>query len=76
MSNIVPANIQIPAYLATRVGQPSALAQSIAGGIGGGESFPRISIKGSRFRIVEGGNETVLEHEQGINRLVHPGRAQ
>jgi len=61
MSNIVPANIQIPAYLATRVGQPSALAQSIAGGIGGGESFPRISIKGSRFRIVEGGNETVLD---------------
>jgi hypothetical protein len=32
------------------------------GGIsGGGESFPRISIKGGRFRIVEGGNETVLD---------------
>ena len=61
MSNLVPANIQIPSYLATRVGQPSALAQSIAGGIGGGEAFPRISIKGSRFRIVEGGNETVLD---------------
>lgn len=61
MSNLVPTNIQVPAYLAARVGQPSALAQSIAGGIGGGESFPRISIKGSRFRIVEGGNETVLD---------------
>lgn len=61
MSNLVPTNIQVPAYLAARVGQPSALAQSIAGGIGGGESFPRISIKGARFRIVEGGNETVLD---------------
>jgi hypothetical protein len=27
----------------------------------GGESFPRISIKGARFRIVEGDTETVLE---------------
>lgn len=61
MSNLVPTNIQVPAYLAARVGKPSALAQSLAGGIGGGESFPRISIKGSRFRIVEGGNETVLD---------------
>ena len=61
MSNLVPANIQVPAHLAARVGVPSVLSQSLAGGIGGGESHPRISIKGSRFRIVEGGNETVLD---------------
>jgi len=63
MSNIIPANIQVPAHLAQRLGHPSALAQSMAGGIGGGggESFPRISIKGGRFRIVEGETETVLD---------------
>ena len=61
MSNIVPTNIQIPAHLANRIGQPSALAQSISGGLTGGAEYPRISIKGSRFRIVEGGTETVLD---------------
>lgn len=61
MSNLVPVNIQVPAHLAQRVGAPSVLAQSLMGGISGGESFPRISIKGGRFRIVEGGNETVLD---------------
>lgn len=60
MSNLVIANAKIPAHLAARVGQPSVLAQALAGGITGGESFPRISIKGARFRIVENGNETVL----------------
>jgi hypothetical protein len=62
MSNIIPANFTVPAHLAKRVGTPSALAQSLSGGIGGSsESYPRLSIKGSRFRIVEGGNETVLD---------------
>ena len=62
MSNIVPSNIQVPAHLAGKVGAPSVLAKSLTGGLStGGEGFPRISIKGSRFRIVEGGNETVLE---------------
>jgi hypothetical protein len=63
MSNaLIPANIQVPAHLAGRVGTPSVLAQSLTGGIGGGgESFPRISIKASRFRIVEGDTETVLD---------------
>jgi len=61
MSNIIPANVQIPAHLARVMGQPSALSQSVAGGIGGGVDYPRISIKGSRFRIVEGSAETVLE---------------
>ena len=62
MSNLVPANIQVPAHLAARIGTPSLLAQSMAGGLGtGGESIPRISIKGARFRIVEGDTETVLD---------------
>lgn len=62
MSNLVLANAQIPAHLAARVGVPSVLSQSLASGIGGsGESVPRISIKGARFRIIEGGTETVLD---------------
>lgn len=61
MSNIVPVNIKVPAHLAAKVGQPSALSQSIAAGISSGQSFPRISIKGARFRIVEDGTETVLD---------------
>jgi hypothetical protein len=61
MSNLVPVNIQVPAHLAARVGQPSSLGASIASGISAGQSFPRISIKASRFRIVEDGTETVLD---------------
>lgn len=63
MTSIVPANVKIPAHLANRVGGPSALAQSLTGGLssGGGESIPRISIKGARFRIVDGDTETVLD---------------
>ena len=62
MSNIIPVNIQVPAHLASRVGAPSALAQSLTGGLSsGGESYPRISIKGARFRIVDGDTETVLD---------------
>jgi len=63
MTNIVPANIKVPAHLAARVGVQSALAQSLTGGLssGGGESYPRISIKGARFRIIDGDTETVLD---------------
>lgn len=61
MSNIIPVNIQVPAHLAARIGVPSALAQSLTGGLSSGNSFPRISIKGARFRIVEGDTETVLD---------------
>jgi hypothetical protein len=60
MSNIIPANIKVPAHLAARVGKPSVLAQAMSGGITGGSDFPRISIKGARFRIIEDGTETVL----------------
>lgn len=62
MSNIIPANIKVPAHLASRMGSQSALAQSLTGGLStGGESIPRISIKGARFRIVDGDTETVLD---------------
>ena len=61
MNNMIPANITIPAHLAARVGVPSVLAQSMKGGLSSGSSFPRISIKGARFRIVEGDTETVLD---------------
>jgi hypothetical protein len=61
MSNIVPVNIQVPAHLAGRVGVPSALGAALTGGLSSSNSFPRISIKGARFRIVEGDTETVLD---------------
>ena len=61
MSNIVPVNIQVPAHLAGRVGVPSVLGAALTGGLSSGQSFPRVSIKASRFRIVEGDTETVLD---------------
>lgn len=61
MSNIVPVNIQVPAHLAGRVGVPSVLGAALTGGLSSGNSFPKISIKASRFRIVEGDTETVLD---------------
>ena len=61
MSNLIPTNVKIPTHLAAKVGQPSALGASLSAGISGGTSFPRISIKGARFRIVEDGAETVLD---------------
>jgi len=63
MSNIVPINTEVPAHLAARVGQPSELAANLGGGLGSGADFPRISIKASRFRIVEGGAETMLQDQ-------------
>jgi len=61
MSNIVPVNIQVHAHLAGRVGVPSVLGAALTGGLSSGNSFPRISIKGARFRIIEGDTETVLD---------------
>lgn len=61
MSNLIPVNIQVPAHLAGRVGVPSVLGAALTGGLTSGQSFPRISIKGARFRIVEGDTETVLD---------------
>lgn len=61
MSNIIPSNIQVPAHLAQRMGKPSVLAQALGNSSAAGSDNPRISIKGGRFRIVSGGEETVLD---------------
>ena len=61
MSNLVPVNVQVPAHLVGRVGVPSVLGAALTGGLSSGQSFPRISIKSSRFRIVEGDTETMLD---------------
>lgn len=60
-TSIVPANIQVPAHLANKLGAPSALSAAISSGLTSGSSVPRISIKGARFRINDGGVETVLQ---------------
>ena len=63
MSNIVPTNVQLPAHLSSRIGQPSAISSAMTSGIGGGgdgPKFKRISVRGSRFRIRDGANETIL----------------
>ena len=59
MADLIPLNTAVPAHLAHRVGSPSKLTAALGAGVGG-ESIPRISIKGARFRIVEGGTETPL----------------
>jgi len=60
-SDIIPLDLQIPAHLTDRIGQPSVLGDSLGGGISGNAEFPRISIKGSRFRLIDGGAESVLD---------------
>lgn len=60
-TELIPANIQIPAHFASHAGKPSSLAAAISGGIhGGGVTYPRLSIKGSRFRVVVDGVETIV----------------
>ena len=54
------SGMAIPAHIQARMGQDSALTKSLAGGLGSGEAPPRISIKGSRFRIIEGGEEYLI----------------
>lgn len=61
MSNIIPANVQVPAHIAARMQQPSTLAAAVSGGISSGGGHPRISIKAARFRIIVDGEETVLQ---------------
>ena len=51
MNNLVPTNIEVPAHLANRVGQPSALSVSLSGGMSReGSSHSRISIKAPCFK--------------------------
>lgn len=54
--------MNIPAHILARQG--GALSKDITGGITVGEFGPRISIKGSRFRIVQGEDETVLRETE------------
>lgn len=59
---VVPNVAQLPAHLTSRIGAPSALGAAVSAGIhtGGGSSFKRISIRGGRFRVRDGSNETIL----------------
>jgi len=61
MNDMVPTLTEVPEHLAKYIGQTSALSESIAAGLSSGTSHPRISLKGSRFRIVEDGAETVID---------------
>ena len=60
-TDLIPNNIKLPAHVAARVGKQSRLAAALSGGMATTEMFPRISIKASRFRIVEGDSEVVLD---------------
>lgn len=64
MSNISTINANVPAHIAARMQQTSALAQALSSGLGGGPEYPRISLKGSRFRIKDGDAETVLKETE------------
>lgn len=61
MADLIPANMKMPAHIAARMKKPSALASSLTGGLAAGTGGPRISIKGGRFRIVDGDAETLIE---------------
>ena len=58
---VVPANLQLPAHLLTpdAIAAIAAANAAAAGGIKLG-GFPRISIKGSKFHIVKGGETTTI----------------
>lgn len=65
MGDLVPNNVNVPAHIADLMGKGSGLASSLSGGIGfDGESIPRISLKGARFRIKEDGEEIVLDENK------------
>lgn len=62
MSELIPSNTKVPAHIANIMGKGAELSTNLGGGIGGDfDSVPRISIKGARFRIVEDGEEVVLD---------------
>jgi len=58
---VVPANFQLPAHLQTAEAAAAIAAHNAAaaGGIKIG-GFPRISIKGSKFHVVKGGETTTI----------------
>ena len=60
--NLIPADIlsNVPAHLQGAIGKPGALTTALGGGIMVSDGFAKISIKGSRFRLQENGEEQVL----------------
>jgi len=60
-NDLISMTANVPAHLVGRIGTSSALGDSLGGGITMGAEYPRISIKGSRFRIIEGGVESILD---------------
>jgi hypothetical protein len=59
MTQLTIPNVAVPAHLRNRASK-AALTENISGGLTVGSTFPKISIKASRFRIVKDGTETVL----------------
>lgn len=60
MGDLIPANIAIPAHLQRR-SAGSSVTEVAAGGLGGGgPSYPKISIRASRFHLVSDGTTTTL----------------
>jgi hypothetical protein len=61
-NDLLPKGLVIPDHILRRSGTSVFGPEGLAGGLGGGGDYgPRISLKGSRFRIVDGESETVLD---------------
>jgi hypothetical protein len=74
MSNVVPVTLKLPAHLAKRIGKgQDVVAANLGSGLTTGPSFARISIKSSRFRLIEGGAETVLNEPVLRAAIVNAG---
>ena len=59
MGDLIPTNISLPAHLQRRKA-PVSITAIAAGGLTSGSSFPKISIRASRFHLVEDGTTTTL----------------
>jgi hypothetical protein len=59
MGDLIPANISMPAHLQRR-NAAASITSVAAGGLTSGSSYPRISIRASRFHLVEDGTTTTL----------------
>jgi len=59
MGDLIPTNISLPAHLQRRNAAASITAIA-AGGLTSGSAFPKISIRASRFHLVEEGTTTTL----------------
>jgi len=69
MSNVVTFNpAQVPAFAKTS--DLSALAKSLAGGGGSGQSGKRISIKGGVFRLVSDGKEVAAIEDRFLDVVI------